>query len=72
MNKTSVKTYGVRDGHNHEKVRYFVVCNGRTTRLHYANKEFALSKALEFCKSCYVDFTRLDNVEVRYIFKHVR
>lgn len=71
MIKTSVKTYGVMIGYNKGKLRYYVVCDGARTTLHYANKDFAMKKALEFCKSVHEDFTMSNGTEIKFIFKQV-
>jgi hypothetical protein len=69
--KTSIKTYGVKECCYRGKTRYFIVCDGRTESMHYAEKDFAMKKAYTFCKECYSDFTRHDGIEIKFEFKYV-
>jgi hypothetical protein len=63
-----IKTYGVEEGYNKGKVRWFVISNGRRTYLHYANKDFAMKKAEGFARACYKDFTRPNGDRVTFRF----
>lgn len=71
MNKTSVKTYGVQIGYVKGKMRYFCMCNGKRTSLHYSRKEFAMNQAYAFCKARYKDFTRSDGIKVKFEFRQI-
>lgn len=71
MNKTSVKTYGVQEGYFKGKLRYFCMCDGDKTSLHYAQKDYAMDSALAFCKLVYRDFTMNNDTKVKFIFKQI-
>lgn len=51
--KTIQHTYGVRQGWEKGQPRWFVVLDGSSTHLHFAKKEFAIQKSLNFARKCY-------------------
>ncbi len=69
MDRHSIKTYGIRTGWNKGKIRYFVVCNGKSTLLDYAKADFALKKSYELVKACYKPFTDLQGNKVTFEYK---
>ena len=69
MTRKFTKTYGVEQGFNKGKTRYFVLLNGRTTSLHYAKHDFAMQKAKGFCQRYYENFTDFQGNKVE--FNHV-
>ena len=54
MNRHYTKTYGIKKGLNKGKVRYFVICDGTVTSLHYAKPDFAMKKAELAFISCVI------------------
>ena len=57
------KTYGIQKGFHKGIPRFFVVCDGKCTSLHYAKADFAMAKAKIFCHACYKNWRR-DNGEM--------
>lgn len=68
--QTYIKTYGIKEGYNKGKKRFFVVCDGRSTSLHYAKADFALKKSYDFARACHKDFDRDNGDRVHFEFKH--
>lgn len=62
------KTYGITHGYNKGKQRWFVVCDGKKTSLHYAKADFAMKESEQFAKSCYRNFTRSNGEKVEFNF----
>ena len=71
MGRHFIKTYGIVKGINKGKTRYFVVCNGEKTRLHYAKAGFAMKKSKEFVKACYTPFTDFKGNKTTFEYKQV-
>ena len=53
VEKHYTKTYGIKQGFEKGKQRWFVMCEGTETRLHFARPEKALETAERFVKSLY-------------------
>lgn len=68
--ETYTKTYGVAEGFNKGRKRFFIMCDGKQTSLHYAKKNFALKKAHRFCQECHKDFVRDNKAIVHFVFKY--
>lgn len=68
--ETYIKTYGIEESYYKGKKRFFVVCDDRTTSLHYAKADFALKKSQGFVRAVFQDFLRSrDEVQVHFEFK---
>lgn len=63
-----IKKYGIRSGYHKGKRRWYVVCDGRSTDLHYAKPDFAMTKAKQFIMACYRPFTRSNGEQVTFEF----
>lgn len=69
--ETVNKTYGVRAGWKKGKPRWFVMSDGVSTSLNYAQKEFALKKAEGFSRNCYYDFINFQGIQIRFTFTKI-